>query len=171
MALIQLTTEMTEQEERAAQNSNNLYRESELDALKDLMAPIGYSFDWSPVEGKPTDLSTAQKVHDHYGFGTWALLGVGRTTVCIDTSDPNFDTAGKTYGEKTHTLTTSEMPSHSHPISPSVAGYYPNNDAAAGSGIPRASGTEIAATGSAGSGGAHNNIQPSIAVYRWQRIA
>ncbi len=203
MALIELTTEMTEQEERAAQNSNNLYQESELDAkaplnspaltgtptsttpaagdnstkiattafvhtLMNYMTPIGYHFEWSPVKDKPIDLSTAQKVHDYYGFGTWALLGIGRTTVCIDTSDPHFDTAGKTYGEKTHTLTYDEMPAHTH--------NYPAGNAGAGSYYQGSSQTisnrdANIPTTPAGGGQPHNNIQPSVAVYRWQRIA
>jgi hypothetical protein len=167
MALIQLTTEMTEQEERAAQNSNNLYHETAfVHALMDYMTPIGYMFEWSPVSGGP-DLSTAQKVHDHYGFGTWALLGVGRAAVCIDTSDPDFDTAGKTYGEKTHTLTIDEMPKHTVTISGKGDEVVVSNGTYT---------TAIVASGSmtsspVGGDQPHNNIQPSIVVYRWQRIA
>lgn len=46
--------------------------------------------------------------------GTWELLCPGRTLVCVDTSQSEFNTLKKTGGEKTHTLTTAEMPSHTH---------------------------------------------------------
>ena len=38
----------------------------------------------------------------------------GRTVVGLDSNDTDFSTLGKTLGEKTHTLTIDEMPSHSH---------------------------------------------------------
>lgn len=48
------------------------------------------------------------------GFGTWAAFGAGRVMVGYNASDPDFDTAEETGGSKTHTLTTAEMPSHTH---------------------------------------------------------
>ena len=48
------------------------------------------------------------------GFGTWAAFGAGRVPVGVDTTDEDFDEGGLTGGAKTHTLTTSEMPTHSH---------------------------------------------------------
>src|SRR5690606_2005011 len=38
----------------------------------------------------------------------------GRTIVGVDPGDSDFNDRGKTFGAKTHTLTVSEMPSHSH---------------------------------------------------------
>ena len=38
----------------------------------------------------------------------------GKVTVGKDSTDTDFNTLGKTGGEKTHTLTVSEMPKHSH---------------------------------------------------------
>ncbi|MCI9292994.1 MAG: hypothetical protein HFF02_06840 [Erysipelotrichaceae bacterium] len=48
-----------------------------------------------------------------YG-GTWELFGVGRSTVCINTSDTDFNIRLKTGGSKTHTMTVAEMPAHNH---------------------------------------------------------
>lgn len=49
--------------------------------------------------------------------GTWEQIAQGRTLVGVDTSQTEFNTVKKTGGEKTHTLTINEMPSHSHTIS------------------------------------------------------
>lgn len=48
------------------------------------------------------------------GFGTWAAFAAGRVLVGFDSGDADFDAAEKTGGAKTHTLTTSEMPAHTH---------------------------------------------------------
>lgn len=49
-----------------------------------------------------------------FGFGTWARLGQGRAIVGVDETDPSFDQPEETGGVKTVTLTTAEMPSHTH---------------------------------------------------------
>lgn len=41
-------------------------------------------------------------------------IAQGRTLVGVNTSDNDFKTPEKTGGEKTHKLTISEMPRHSH---------------------------------------------------------
>jgi len=46
--------------------------------------------------------------------GTWEEYAQGRCLVCIDVNDSNFNTLGKTGGEKTHALTTTEIPAHTH---------------------------------------------------------
>ena len=48
------------------------------------------------------------------GFGTWSAIGAGRMLVGVNAADADFDAAEKTGGAKTHTLTTAEMPSHTH---------------------------------------------------------
>lgn len=67
---------------------------------------------------------------------------------------------GETVGEETHLLTTPEIPSHTHPITPTAltsAGTNLQGASALGNyGTPGAS-----TTGSAGGGGAHNNVQPT----------
>lgn len=81
--------------------------------------------------------------------------------------------AGATGGEATHTLTTSEMPSHNHAV-------YTPNDGAADHSAPgnypdgTSDSTYYAVgsyTSSAGGGGAHNNMPPYLSVYVWKRTA
>jgi len=108
------------------------------------------------------------------GFGTWELYGVGRVTVCIDTSDTNFDTLGEEVGESAHLLTASEsgLPSHNHSLS---SGWSDNGaDASLIMSDEGAGGTRTNYTNNAGgsdASSAHNNIQKSKVVYRWIRTA
>lgn len=48
------------------------------------------------------------------GYGTWSAFGAGRTLVGLDSGQTEFDTVEETGGAKTHTLTSAEMPSHTH---------------------------------------------------------
>ena len=48
-----------------------------------------------------------------FGMGTWSALA-GRFLVGLDSGQTEFDAAEETGGEKTHTLTSSEMPAHTH---------------------------------------------------------
>lgn len=91
----------------------------------------------------------------------------GRTLVGKDSTDTDFNTLGKTSGEKTHTLTVSEMPKHNH-----TGGILTTNTIA---GNARYYFQKLGATndenfsnslkiGEAGGGQAHNNLQPSLAL-------
>lgn len=102
-------------------------------------------------------------------IGTWELYGIGRVTVCIDSNDTDFETIGKTGGEKKHTLTVNEMPSHSHKYKLA----YNITGNASGLGYAETvagtfSGDLIENTGG---GQSHENMPPYITVYRWRRIA
>jgi hypothetical protein len=112
------------------------------------------------------------------GFGTWSAFGTGRVTVAIDAAQAEFDTNGETGGAKTHTLTTTEMPAHSHTLSKSVAGsFYINTFPSNGGWVHPATGTGYInvngdlSVNNTGGDGAHNNLQPYIVVYRWLRTA
>lgn len=71
--------------------------------------------------------------------------------------------AGDSGGEETHTLTTPEIPSHTHPTS--FGGAIGAAMQTGGFGSPAS--TAVAnVTGATGGGGAHNNIQPSLIVYK-----
>jgi hypothetical protein len=106
------------------------------------------------------------------GFGTWVAFGTGRTMVGIDAAQTEFDTLEETGGAKTHTLTTSEIPAHTHTIDSNNSGgnnnlHHSNNSfVAVGDGT---SSTATVTSNATGGGSAHNNLQPYIVVYMWKR--
>jgi len=104
------------------------------------------------------------------GFGTWAAFGAGRVIVGLNAADSDFDTAQETGGSKTHTLTTAELPSHTHTVSiPSSENGGSSNDHAL---FPDGTSSgETFTSGATGGGGAHNNVQPYIVAYMWRRTA
>jgi len=139
------------------------------------------------------------------GFGTWVSFGAGRVLVGIDGSQSEFNSIGETGGSKTHTLTTSQIPSHTHSVNPpstttSSNGshnhtYQANKDGGVSESTdnrngpneqPAPASTFTTSTvgdhthtlnipsftsGSSGGGESHNNLQPYIVVYMWQRTA
>lgn len=106
------------------------------------------------------------------GYGTWAALAAGRVLVGINAADPDFDTVKETGGAKTHTLTTAEMPAHTHVITSQTATTGSATSYEHGvldTSSADAEATEV--TGSTGGGGAHNNLQPYLVVYMWERVS
>lgn len=106
------------------------------------------------------------------GYGTWSAFGTGRVLVGIDAGQTEFDVVEEIGGAKTHTITTAEMPAHNHQIlrerSATTGG--------ATTQIARTADTSSTVdtnvfTENAGSGSAHNNLQPYIVVYMWKRTA
>ena len=82
----------------------------------------------------------------------------GKVPVGYNSSDTDFDTMGETGGEKKHTLTVDEMPSHNHKV-------YRSGGQTAGYGSlfqNTSSTTELTANvvDNTGGGQAHNNLQP-----------
>ena len=105
------------------------------------------------------------------GGTTWVAFGAGKVLVGLDSGDTDFDTVEETGGAKTdsHTLTTAEIPAHTHTYNqPS------GSDATQGGGdADNARSSASTSTGSTGGGGAHEHdiVQPYITVYFWKRTA
>lgn len=106
------------------------------------------------------------------GCGTqWQRIADGRTLIASDASHP----VGWSGGEATHVLTGTEMPSHNHTIS-KVIGWPVNQStgeewSAVYSNNASPWSSWIDSTFSYGGNAAHNNMQPSLAVARWKRVA
>lgn len=119
-----------------------------------------------------------------FGFGTWVAFGTGRALVGFDSGDSDFNSAEKTSGEKSHTLSIAEMPSHTHiqnahthsllvAWGATVAQnrrYETGTGYLAGANPYTGNANDATATNQyTGGNGAHNNVQPSIAVYFFKR--
>lgn len=118
-----------------------------------------------------TTMSTVSQVQSAFG-GSWVSWGSGRVPVGVNTSDSSFNTVEKTGGEKTHTLTVSEMPAHTHSlvVPPRYSWEYGSGGAMYGQNSST-SAENPQNTGSTGGDGAHNNLQPYITCYMYKRIS
>jgi hypothetical protein len=115
-----------------------------------------------------------------YPDTSWVEWGNGRVPVGVDTSQTEFDSVEKTGGEKTHTLTIAEMPSHKHNVY-DKGHHHGSEDNSSGDsqgnyrrGISSHRGNASTATAdivesSVGSSEAHDNLQPYITCYMWKR--
>ena len=104
--------------------------------------------------------------------GTWEQIAQGRTLVGVNTADSDFSVSGKTGGEKAHTLTVNEMPSHSHKYKLS---YGSSGSGSQNTGFNYAENTVSTFDGenilATGGSQAHNNLQPYFTCYIWKRTA
>ena len=118
--------------------------------------PIGRGF----IDFTNTDFS------NYLGF-TWERELVGLTPIGIDETDTDFNTIGKTGGEKSHTLTIEEMPKHRHDMN------YGDSLGGDGTGYAYSGtiGSGPAAMLYAGSNQPHNNLPPYKVVAYWKRTA
>ena len=101
------------------------------------------------------------------GRGTWTQIAAGRTLIGEGTSDQAF-TAAATGGASTHTLTTDEIPAHTHSGVVATPG---SNTIDVVAGSATTGNGQGQSTGSTGGGSAHNNLPPYLVVYIWERTA
>lgn len=176
--------------EQAAAKANNVLpkvREIIADTINEIIYPVGSiisSFD---------DVNPGERENEKSQLpGTWERFGEGRVIVGVSGDDSQLNAAGKTGGEKYHTITTQEMPSHTHQFTTGSTGG--NSIPLRGYGAVLGSGnvgwrfgsggsqdaTGIASlpshshsgtTDSNGGGQAFNKMPPYITAYFWRRTA
>lgn len=110
--------------------------------------------------------------------GNWERYAQGQALTGWKSGDSDFGTVGGTGGHKTHTLTVSQIPAHTHDqnnrveraemlISQSLKKTVSSGRK---SDIDKNSGTISTKTFSTGGGGSHPILQPYRVVYIWRRI-
>ena len=147
------------------------------------MYPVG-SIYFSVNDTNPTN----------YFGGTWELWGAGRVPVGVDATQSDFNSVEKTGGANTVTLTSTQIPSHTHTISSSgdhthtYTGFIQNATSSSttytsiahkryesdGTSTPasmNSSGAHTHTVANTGGSGSHNNLQPYITCYMWKRTA
>jgi len=159
-------------------------------------APVGWLLSDGSAVSRTTYSGLFAAIGTTYGIGdnstTFNLPNLkGRAVVGVDAAQTEFDALGETGGAKTHTLTESQMPSHTHiqdqhtHIQNAHSHGIQRNSLQANSGGSAAiyglqvnTGTDVSTTQSViptnqnttatnqntGGGGAHNNLQPYIAM-------
>ena len=106
--------------------------------------------------------------------GIWDRIE-GKFLVGISDTDSTFADGATDIGEKEHTLTTAEMPQHTHSLD-DIYRHIVNTpgEIASGGGWadqPRNLVSQLNTTNSAGNGLAHNNLPPFLPVYIFKRTA
>lgn len=108
-----------------------------------------------------------------FGYGTWERFGEGRTLVGFSSSVSNSipewaKVIGSQFGNYTHTLTKSELPSYAIDLNFTTGNITGNDRPATQSTSSSPSNLVI---NSGGGNQPHNNVQPSVVVYFWKRVA
>ncbi len=148
-------------------NINSLETKKEIDSMIDKIYPIGSLYETFDTEFDPNISWGGNWIRDTNGFVTVGAIkpdeyrSVDNTWLEIN--------CGVRKGEVNHTLSIEEIPKHKH--STTVVGEWlaPVTNWAVRA--HEAISGQLMDTGYAGGDTAHNNIQPSIGVMRWHRIA
>ena len=134
----------------------NLKLSGEIDDLKEMINnilnrvyPVGSYYETSNVTFDPNAYEIGEEYNSSY--------------------ENYYILEGSKEGENEHTLTINEMPAHTHMTTLPFEGLSGGINWAYRSSSEYVGGSSEST--SAGSGDPHNNIQPSIGVYRWHRLS
>ena len=144
-------------------------------------APTGWLLCQGQAVSRSTYSSLFAVLGTSYGAGdgstTFNVPNLkGRVPVGLDSGQTEFDALGESGGAKTHTLTSGEIPSHSHNL-PTTINLTAGTAASGGSGenggvsvaqgptsgrFTHPVGASADPVSNTGGGGAHNNLQPYL---------
>ena len=105
--------------------------------------------------------------HSHFLGFQWEMISQGKMPIGLNTSDTDFNSIGKTGGEKEVTLTVDQIPPHSHEL-------YCSGTGGNSSSLQRVTNNGVwdaNKTKSTGGGQPHNNMPPYIVMAFWRRVA
>jgi microcystin-dependent protein len=138
-------------------------------------APSGYLICDGTAVSRTTYASLYAVIGITYGAGdgstTFNVPNLkGKVPVGRNSADTQFDVLGETGGEKTHTITTSEMPAHTHSVDPpststnsdgshthTFTDYYSNNTRSDNADDRDVGSTQTNRTGTTAANGAHTH--------------
>ena len=148
----------------------------------------GLAYFWGKVKGWVNNsqhpigsiyISTSSTFNPQTAWGgTWRKTADGRCLIGANDTYP----LGSTGGEERHYLTGNEMPPHGHSAG-KAATFKLSNEGIASSAIDHygkqflyidqtsTNTSEVLNTNASGGGASHNNMQPYLAVYIWERTA
>jgi len=136
-------------------------------------APSGYLLCDGSAVSRTTYSKLFTAIGTTYGSGdgstTFNVPNIkGKVVVGYNSAETEFNALGKTGGAKTHTLTIAEMPTHNHSVTSGGVGMELGNGSSGSLGVSYGDTTGNDAwpfiAANKGGGGAHNNLQPYIAI-------
>jgi microcystin-dependent protein len=144
-------------------NLNDVYIPGEIKMYAGPIAPKGFLICDGTTISRTAYSKLFAVIGTSYGTGdgstTFNLPNFkGKVAAGLDSTQTEFNTLGKTGGEKTHKLTIAEMPNHNH----NYTGPTFDQNSASGSST-RANTANYTSSGTGGDQ-AHNNLQPYITV-------
>lgn len=145
---------------------------------QDGTAPVGWFLCRGQAVSRTTYANLFSVIGTSFGAGdgtsTFNLPNLkGRFPLGLDTADAAINDVGEVGGEKSHTLTTAELPSHNHNMTHGHASASSANDGGSTLAFRRSDNVSPTTgggmvenftgnTGSTGSGAAHNNMPPYL---------